>query len=83
MSTHYASCHFTWEKDRLYLVDKFLIEVVPFKEYPGMFKLRWADGTLSKDFYNLTWARDNCIKVMLNEFNGTKDQPYNLQETAP
>lgn len=28
------------------------------KEYPQMYRLKWADDVLSEDFYNLTRAKD-------------------------
>ena len=27
--------------------------------YQGMYYLEWEDGTLSKDFYNWTWANEH------------------------
>lgn len=35
------------------------IGIVPDETYPKMYRLIWADGVKSKDFYNLTRAKDN------------------------
>jgi hypothetical protein len=32
--------------------------IVPDRRYPGMFRLRWRNGDLSADMYNLTRAND-------------------------
>lgn len=34
------------------------IKVVQDTKYPTMFRLQWADGVLSEDFYNKTRAHD-------------------------
>lgn len=79
MATHYASSDFTWKKDKLYFND-LMIEVVPHESFPNMFRLRWPDGILSKDFYNYTRARDNALKVSLTKKNGIEEEPWNAQE---
>lgn len=33
---------------------------IPYKDVPGMFHLRWSDGTWSKDYYSETWAKEHC-----------------------
>lgn len=33
-------------------------EIIEDKVYKGMYRLKWSDGVLSEDFYNLTRAND-------------------------
>ena len=35
------------------------VKIVPDRLFKGLYRLAWADGTLSADFYNLTRANDN------------------------
>lgn len=30
------------------------------KDEVGLYKVKWPDGELSADHYNLTWAKENC-----------------------
>ena len=34
------------------------IKIVKDKIYPDMYRLKWEDGVLSEDMYNLSWAHD-------------------------
>ena len=50
------------------------MEIVLDSKYPEMFRLKWPDGVLSADFYNITRARENTRKIVM------EDQIYNMEE---
>ena len=43
--------------------------LVPDEDHPGMWRLIWANGDKSKDFYNLTWAKDNLRNYAQKRYN--------------
>lgn len=55
---------FNFKKEKLYVqgVDTG-ISVVPDLVHENMFRVKWPDGVLSKDFYNFTMARENARTV--------------------
>lgn len=32
------------------------------KDEVGLYKVKWPDGELSKDHYNITWAKQHCVR---------------------
>lgn len=48
----------TFERDGgVYCGERRVIEVVPDETYSGMYRVRWPDGVVSADFYNLARAK--------------------------
>lgn len=35
----------------------------------GMFKIRYPDGTVSEDFYNISWAKQHAMEEFLSTTN--------------
>ncbi len=58
-----------WKENKLYLKDKLVAEIVPFIAQEGMYRIKWPDGTKSNDFYNLTRAKDNAVKIVIEDTN--------------
>ena len=73
----YANSELIWRGDRLALKGgrrgSPAIEIVPDDSYPGMWRVRKQDGSLS-DMVNPTRARDAARSILLGILNG--------QETA-
>lgn len=65
--------NFNWKKNILYLGTEktgFSVEYAggP-EEYYNCFKVKYPDGNLSEDFYNLTRTKDHCISQASLHFN--------------
>lgn len=64
---------FTWKKVKdaheMYLGEEYVGKVYNI----GMFKIELKDGSSPLDFYNITRAKDNMIKLILAERNNTED----------
>lgn len=41
----------------------------------GMWRVRWPDGVLSQDYYNLVRAKDHCAKVFMELGNTAVESP--------
>lgn len=56
--------NFKWNKQSLFYQGKEVASVVPDEKYilDDMWRVKWPDGVLSQDCYNLTRAKDNAIK---------------------
>lgn len=48
--------------------------VVP-DDVEGMWRVRWPDGVLSQDYYNLVRAKDHCAKVFMELGNIAPESP--------
>ena len=55
----------------LYLRQKALLEVIPDKTYPNMWRVQLPDGTVS-DMANLVWAKDAAVSIALGTLNPKK-----------
>lgn len=66
---YYGSRRLSWSKNKLYLGKQVLFEVVPDSTHKGMFRIKWPDGVLSEDLYNLSHAKDNSVKLALKQLN--------------
>lgn len=51
----------SWKNNQLVHKDELKMEVVPSEE--GLFRVKWPDGVLSQDHYNLTRAKDHCMQI--------------------
>jgi hypothetical protein len=73
----YAKSELSWRGDRLALKvgrrGSPAVEIVPDDRYPGMWRVRKQDGSLS-DMHNRTRARDTARSILLGILNA--------QETA-
>lgn len=56
-------------------------EMVKDEKYPEMYRLKWADGVLSADFYNLTRAKD--ILKNYDFYRNNMKQRENMSEDQP
>jgi hypothetical protein len=77
MMRSYANCELVWRGDRLALKSGRrafpAVEIVPDDSFPGMWRVRKQDGSLS-DMVNRTRARDAARSILLGILNA--------QETA-
>lgn len=48
----------------------------------GQFKIKYPDGQLSEDFYNLSRVRDNIRRLYQEEKNNDLKSPNNTTDTA-
>lgn len=39
------------------------MKLVEHEKYKGMYYVQWPDGSLSKDFYNRTWAKEHAVTI--------------------
>jgi len=69
---HFARKDFKWKDSDLQFNGETLFSVV--KDERGMFRVRWPDGVLSQDAYNITWAKEHCVELALEiKKNNTLD----------
>ncbi len=74
----YGSAHFNWKDNQLYQDNKKTgISVVLFEEacfHPGteLYKIKFKEGDLSMDYYNISRAKDNAMKYAMREYNKTQ-----------
>lgn len=67
----YATSEFNWKNNKLYLGKKNTgYSVIPHPEpNNSLFWIKYPDGEKSGDFYNLTRAKDNCVKLVATSYN--------------
>lgn len=70
-----SSDRLSWEDNKLFYEGELKVEVVP-AELPRMFRLKWPDGVLSADFYNIDWAKQNARKIAMS------GKGYDVEETV-
>lgn len=59
---------FNWKDKKLYL-GKTDTKFSVFNGEEDIYWVKWPDGQISADFYNLTRAKDNCVKMALSTYN--------------
>ena len=70
MANIYGRSNLSWEDNKVIFKRKeFGISLVEDKEYPSMFWIKYSNGELSKDFYNLSRAKQHAINISLDELN--------------
>jgi len=78
MMRSYANSELIWRGDRLALKGgrrgSPAVEIVPDDSYPGMWRIRMEDGSLS-DMVNRTRARDAARSILLGILNGQEAAP--------
>ena len=42
-----------------------------FRAFPQMWSIKYPDGSLSKDVYNLTRAKEHCVKEYIRQENNS------------
>lgn len=57
---------FKWDGYRLYLGDEYVGRVY---EADILYRILWADGVKSDDYYNISRAKDNLIKHTIDNRN--------------
>lgn len=73
---HPSSDRLLWEDNKLYYEGEFKVEVVPDTKHPNMFRLKWPDGVLSRDFYNITWARQHAREIAMDLSEQDMEERY-------
>lgn len=74
MSSHFGTQHFNWKKNKLFIMSKDTdYSVIPtnidgYKENT-FFRIKFLNGNLSNEFYNLTTAKDNCLVHVMRKAN--------------
>ncbi len=74
MAHRYATAELKWRKAEdgyaLHLgrSKQALVSVVPDAVYPGMWRMRRADGSLT-DMSNISWAKDAALSIALGVLN--------------
>jgi len=70
---HYATDDFHWEKNELYEGTKKTGISVVFENYAqfSMYRIKFAEGDYSEDYYNISRAKDNALKYAMREKNIT------------
>lgn len=58
-----------WIKNKLMLADEEIVSYVKDKTYPEMFRVKYSDGVLSQDFYNLARVRQHCSDIAFEKVN--------------
>jgi hypothetical protein len=58
-----------WLGDELYFSQRKMVSIVPDGKYPGMWRVRKWDGTLT-DMVNRTRAKDAAVSIALGLLNG-------------
>lgn len=56
------------------------VRVVLVSHKPELYMILWEDGVLSRDEYNLTWAKEHCRRITRNE--AVEDQFYDASVWA-
>ena len=60
-----------------------MMSVIPDSKHEKMFRVKWNDGILSEDFYNITWAKEHAMLETFKTLNNRiEDQNYKHKETA-
>lgn len=59
---HTDSKVFKWNGNDLLFKGKIFMGVFPDKDHPNMWRVEYPDNELSVDFYNITRAKENCLK---------------------
>ena len=79
----YGSNEFSWKDNRLYLGKKYtgfsVMSDEP--EHLGgieMFFVVYPDGVLSKDYYNLSRAKQHCVDEAMSAINTTKESTQSV-----
>lgn len=86
MTKHYGASDFNMQYKKIYLGDKYTgFSVVPSDEtstLQKMWKVKYPDETLSKDHYNLTWAKEHavteCARILRTGETCTAGPPVSL-----
>ena len=64
--------NFNWKRNKLYLGEEntgFSVQQKFYASDTNFYWVRWPDGVLSEDFYNLTRAREHCISEATKSIN--------------
>lgn len=64
-----------WKDNKLYYGNRLMYSVVKDAQHESMFRIEYpgylnTGPTLSEDFYNLSWAKENSIMMALEDLNG-------------
>jgi len=62
-----GSRNLIWKGLELYYRGEKVLQLRSDTDYPHMYWIEWIDGTLSEDYYNKTWAKQNAIALSLNQ----------------
>lgn len=74
--------NFNWKGNRLFLSrkdTKFGIKPCEVKDAPiSFYQIKYPDGSLSESYFNLTWAKDNCLTEATRHLNAGVLVPASL-----
>lgn len=70
---HYGYEDFYWHNNELFSSAHEYICKVELDRVEHFYKIHWSNG-LSEDFYNLTRAKDNAVKIAVKEYNAKSSQ---------
>lgn len=59
----------SWVKNSLWHKGNYISAIVEDTAHPGMFCIKWPDGSESNDYYNKTRAKDHAIRLALKDLN--------------
>lgn len=59
---HTDSAVFKWNGNDLLFKGSIFMGIFPDKDHPNMWRVEYPDNQLSADFYNLTRAKENCLR---------------------
>lgn len=79
MTRHFARKELHWSGYDLMFGDRRMIAIYQKDDNPKLFYIGWNDGVLSKDFYNLEWAKENSMKWAMQML--ADEAELNSQET--
>lgn len=70
----YSNKDFSWKDKKLYLGRKFIGEVFQTEDDLSlrlgyMYSIKWKDGMISADHYNLSRAKDNLVQYTISSLN--------------
>jgi hypothetical protein len=63
---------FNWRGTKLFLGKQYSGFKVDNLENVNQWRVYWPDGVSSKDFYNLSWAKEHCVSEASKHFNNTE-----------
>lgn len=73
--TIYGQHNFSWKKNELYQgKEKTGISVILYCPIDNLYRIRFSDGRLSSDYYNLTRAKDNAKKYEMRRLNMSEEE---------
>lgn len=77
----YSNAEFHWKNNKLYLGKKGTGFSV-FNAEEDLYWMKWPDGIISADYYNLSRAKDNCRQIALTQYNNNTKNDTQMGSTC-